>query len=71
VSTGKIDFHNPGSSSHRFSWKNYEKDEGPTPDGNSLPLPSYAQVKEVERLGRVVNYTSVHADEIGCVGPDR
>ena len=70
MSPEKIGFDNPGSSSSRFSWKNYEKDEGPTPDGNSLPLPSYAQVKEVERLGGVVNYMSVYADDIDCVGPD-
>ena len=58
------------TSDSSFSWKSYEEDGGPTPDGNSLPLPSYAQVAEVEKLGGVVNYLSVYTDDIDCIGPD-
>ena len=60
----------PSTSDSSFSWKSYEEDGGPTPDGNSLPLPSYAQVAEVEKLGGVVNYLSVYTDDIDCIGPD-
>jgi hypothetical protein len=64
----RSDFDGPVTGS--FSWKFFEEDGGPTPNGNSLLLPSYAQVKEVKRLEGVVSYTFVYTDDIDCVGPD-
>ena len=47
-----------------------QADIGPTPDGNSLPIPMYATVVEVASWGGVVSYLSVYTDDIDYVGPD-
>ena len=61
--------------SEEISKENSKKCSGPsygslTPDGNSLPLPSYATVEQIESWGGVVSYLSVYTDDIDCVGPD-